>query len=190
VQVPAAPGKKTVTKMSRAFVPAVLSARSLLARSPRVARAFALACTVAAIAMPRAVSAVGFNAEVTIVEPINITELTNLDFGNILPPSAGTRQFTISALDASTSIAGGGTGGQFLGGHNRGQYSITGADGPYTLTPSFGGCTDPVNLQLIGITLNGAFVLDETVDVGGTLQVKSTAVPGAYTCNYSLAANY
>jgi hypothetical protein len=176
--------------MSRAFVPAALSVRSLLARSPRVVRAFALACAIAAIAMPRVVAALPANAEVTIESPITITELDNLDFGNILAPTSGTQKFKIDESTGAESISGAGSGGQFLNGSHRGHYSIIGDDGPYTLTTLFGGCTDPVNLQLTAIAVDGTSVLDDDVYVGGTLQVKSTVLPGPYTCNYSLTASY
>lgn len=140
--------------------------------------------------MPRVAAAIETNAEVTIVEPIAIEELDNLDFGNIVKPTTGTQKFVINETTGATSITGAGSGGQFLTGNHRGHYSITGADGSYILTSSFGGCTDPVNLQLTSITLESTGVLDDDVYVGGTLQVKSTVLPGPYTCAYSLTASY
>lgn len=135
-------------------------------------------------------------ADVKILSLITITEDFNLDFGKIIPPSAGSQRFTVDTDNNMTPGPGiGGPGdGQAVGGHSRGRYQITGTAGePYTLTIGSDGCTDPTNLIFSNLEHNGGFspVLPQVdLHIGGRLEVNNSIAPGSYTCEYFIKAEY
>lgn len=131
------------------------------------------------------------NAEVNIVAPIAITEDNPLRFGKITRPSAGTADYTVSAIDGSTSDTGDGA---FIPatGKTRGSYGVSGVGGAaYTFTATIGGaCTGGTGVTLTALTNNATSILNETVLVGGTINVAFDASIAAILCPYTVSASY
>jgi hypothetical protein len=160
-------------------------------RKPFVAAALGGVSVLATGGVCAAPASLPANAEVEILEQIVITEDFNLDFGTIDKPQSGTQSFTVNT-DNTTSTTGTGS---FQGGHQRGQYDISGSNSEIiNLTLSSNGCAGSGGLLLLtGITSDAG--LPVTLDVfdlhiGGTLAVSSAAVAGSYGCTYSIQANY
>ncbi len=130
-------------------------------------------------------------ADVTILEQIVISEGRNLDFGKIDKPSTGSATYTISADGASLTDNGDGS---FISGAENGQYNFMGTNGQQaTIGATAGLCTAGSGLELSALTLTAGptVMLDqENVGLGGTLTVPAATVAGAYTCAYTLTANY
>ena len=129
-------------------------------------------------------------ADVTILEQIAITEDKNLDFGKIDKPKAGTSaDYTISALGVTQSVA---NDGSFISGAEAGQYDFTGTDGQSArLAPTAGLCGGGLTLGSLTLSVGPVVTLDAlNVGLGGTLTVPAATVAGAYTCAYTLTANY
>lgn len=144
-----------------------------------------------ALAFPHAARA-DQQADVTIIEPIQIVQSENLNFGFIVPPTAGLRFYKIDEFTNAASISGGGTGGAFLSGHHRGRYQITGTDGlGYDLQLISGGTCSNTNIALTSIAaFNNGFLDDADVYIGGTLRVNAAVPHGPHTCPYTLTASY
>lgn len=150
-----------------------------------VTAASLLALGAAAVhAAPASLSA---NADVIILQQIAITENANLDFGTIDKPSSGSQTFTVSAAGAESA----GTGdGSVIATGGAGVYGVSGTAGQaYTFSVTAGSCSD-AGLSLGSMTHNASGVLNESVGVGGTLTVASSAGAGAKTCAYTVSAQY
>lgn len=158
------------------------------------------------IALIAAAAAVGFvstaaqaapasfngTASVTILEQIAITEDNALSFGKIDKPSAsvGTATYTVSPAGL-TSTSGDGS---FIGtGAAAGVYDFTGTAGESALIgATVGSCGGGLTLSALTfstptntVTLNAL-----NVGLGGTLTVPAATVAGAYTCSYTVTAQY
>jgi hypothetical protein len=149
---------------------------------------------VASAANPGAPAVFEGDAEANVVSLILISEDRNLDFGRIIAPQMGIQTFMLPTDGGPIVVGGGGSGGQAIGGHEPGQYDITGTPGqPYTLTMAADGCTDPL-LQLAGINNDAPVptILNQLdIMVGGTLTVSAGIQPNrTYQCNYSITAVY
>lgn len=161
-------------------------------RSGRPPTAWGVGALGLMLATSSAVPALGEQADVTILEPIQIAESENLAFGFIVPPTTGQQFYKIDEFDNSTAITGGGTGGAFLSGHHRGRYQISGTDGAvYDLQLTSGGACSNANLALTSVASFGTGILDDVdVYIGGTLRVNAAVPSGPHTCPYTLTATY
>lgn len=157
------------------------------------------------IALIAAAAAVGFvstaaqaapdrfdgTASVTILEQIVISEDNALSFGKIDKPSTGNADYTVPADGSAPSDTGDGS---FIGsGATAGVYDFTGTSGESALigaTPV--GCGGGLTLSALTfstptntVTLNAL-----NVGLGGTLTVPAATTAGAYTCSYTVTAQY
>ena len=133
------------------------------------------------------------DATVEIVEPISITEKLSLDFGLIVPPLTGVEDFVIDPNSGAISVDES-NGAQAVSGHQRAQFEIEGDNGrQYSLSVnSLGFCSDSALIldPDISDAVNAPRLLDETVFVGGTLEVGAAVGTGPQTCAYEVVANY
>ena len=166
----------------------------------------ALAATVA-FASPAGAQVVSSTAQAeargTILQPLTLNRVQDLDFGTILvDPLGGGGTVTIDADDGSRSV----TGGVAEVGVNGGQRAIFSGAGPANDT------VDLVLSQPAGgllyrdatTSLAGVLVLDQSgsttrtmdslgaysVGVGGTFTIAATQGAGVYTADFDLTANY
>lgn len=147
------------------------------------------------------------DASITIIRPIVLTKVTDLVFGTVTRPASGTNTVTLSTSSdtATASVANSlittGTGST----RSRASYTVTGETGrtvaislnssSATLTRSGGSETLTVNLTLEAATdtltgANGDFSGDGTLYVGGSVDVASGTVAGAYTGSFTTTVAY
>ena len=132
------------------------------------------------------------------LETIAIQEVTQLNFKRILAPSSGSQTFTVNTDGTtSTAIISGSGGGRFLDNPQRGMLYLSGTDGEFFnisgLPAGTGNCTGSGPVGIVKLTAIEVFppmgILDRPEDIGGTLQVDSTA-SGPYECFYTVTADY
>jgi hypothetical protein len=146
-------------------------------------------------------------ASITIIRPIVLTKVTDLVFGAVTRPAAGTN--TVTMTDASdtptTSVANSlittGAGST----RTRASYTVTGETGRTvaisvddttpTLTRSGGSETLDVTLDLEGTTdtlegANGNFSGDGTFYIGGEIAIPAATVAGAYSGSFTTTVAY
>lgn len=178
-----------------------------------VSRFSALACALAFVGAPTMASAQGtetLEARVGIIEPLAITKLSDLDFGNIIPSTGGTIVLTPTETPTCTvtgavihtaecqpaTFGGFGASGQRVRvrrpigrqivltgpGDNMIVTDIT-IDGDPDLTPVR---SNPNWERFLIGSSNGAFVFR----VGGTLTVNPNQTPGVYTGTFDIRLDY
>lgn len=130
---------------------------------------------------------------IEVFEEITLSETVPLNFGKIVRPNAGVQLFTITP--GGGLLPGPGS-GSFINGQQVGQASLTGKDGELfliTVQPlGTGACNGfpagTVNVTEVTVT-PGNGTLDAVLNIGGTLQVSSSA-EGIGTCTFFLSAEY
>ena len=136
------------------------------------------------------------NAAVTLITPISITKVTDLEFGTFV---ASTSPGTITMTPAgSVSAAGGVT--QINGGSiSAAAFTVAGeADQTYSITlpgaVSLNGTLEGDALSLDGFTstpdVSGVIGTDATISVGGTLTVPANSKADIYTGTFDVVVNY
>lgn len=140
------------------------------------------------------------NATATIIAPIEITKVDDLAFGNILAAaSAGTVELTPEATPTRTPTTV--TLPVTTGTVTAAKFTLTGAAGfAYTFTPPASAATltrvsgsetmtvTPWSNNLSGNA--GTIGTNDTIYVGGTLNVGAAQVPGNYTGSFSVSVAY
>ena len=164
---------------------------------------FALAAAVAALGLSGTAHAVpatsDANGRALILVPLQLTKITDLDFGSVIPsPVSGV--VTINAGTGARTFAGGVTGvlsdaggrATFGGAGSPNQQVIMTVDPPVELTSGAGD-----TVAVLGFTLDGPAT--RTVDpvsrafyvgVGGTLLIGADQPEGDYTADFVVTANY
>ena len=164
---------------------------------------FALAAAAAALGLSGTAHAVPATSDADgralILVPLQLTKITDLDFGSVIPsPVSGV--VTINAGTGARTFAGGVTGAssdtgnraRFGGAGSPNQQVIVTVDAPPELTSS-GGDT----VTVLAFTLDGPAT--RTVDpvsraffvgVGGTLLIGANQPDGDYTADFVVTANY
>lgn len=141
-------------------------------------------------------------ATATIIEPIAITQIEDMNFGNVAVIGAG----TVILTPASTRTATGGvtlpvsagtvSAAEFeVTGEGNNTYSITLPAGNYTITRVSGSETMTVNTFVSNPTVGAGGQLNsgtQTLQVGATLNVGAAQVPGVYTnaVGFDVTVNY
>jgi hypothetical protein len=160
----------------------------------------ALLAAVAVVATPAlAANPESFTANATIVKPLEISKVANLNFGTITMGSALTSA-SVTVDKASGAQAVCGTNLTCLAtDSNPGEFDVAGV-GTQTVSLSYG--TAPTKLKLtsdatktVDFTLDapGSVNLvdgDGTFFVGGSITVASTTVPGTYSADLTVTASY
>jgi len=130
-------------------------------------------------------------AKAVILQAISLTENTNLNFGNILPP-AGAANVVLTPANVIS-----GPGFTFLGGNAAGNWTALGTAGqPAVITFSSGDTlTGPgTAMALDTYTTDAAATFGAgntlTFNVGATLHVGSPQTAGAYSGIYTITVNY
>lgn len=128
-----------------------------------------------------------FQASVTVLDPIEILQSTPMSFGKIVAPNNGNSN-TFTAPGGNISGSGNGS---YVFGARSAVVDIHGTDGE-TVNYSFnadGTCSEPgLSFAIIG---GGSDVTVPTfVSVDAQLTVASGTAAGAYTCDYTVTANY
>ncbi len=139
-----------------------------------------------------------FNANAEILTDLALTNPTELDFGKIVAPSAGTELFTVST---SGVMSEGGGDGSAVSGHQAGVLDLNGDAGETVILNTSGttfpvtctGGTGTVTLNAISFS-NASPTLDTSgvasVNLGGTLEVGSDATSDVFTCAYIVEGDY
>lgn len=134
-----------------------------------------------------------------IVRAVTITNTTALDFGTIARPTTGTATIGVSAAAAAARTCG--AGALCFGTFSAADFAI-GASAGETVTvtvPATVSLNGPAGSSALVLTLSRSFAgtsvamgtaTSQTVYVGGSLAVPSTAVEGAYSNTFSVVANY
>jgi len=137
------------------------------------------------------------NASATIVTPISITKVTDLNFGAIVPSTeAGT---VIVGNDNSISKTGGVTLISQLGTHSAAAFTVNGAANatfyivpPTTVTLTKTSSTETMTVS--NLYHNATGTLDgtgaEAFNVGATLAVAASQVAGVYTGTFDVTVAY
>jgi hypothetical protein len=163
----------------------------------RIALAFAaLGMTGTAHAVPATTDAGG---RALILVPLQLTKITDLDFGTIIPSSVS-GVVSINAVSGNRTFAGGVTGAAsdvgnratFGGAGSPNQQVIVTVDPPLELENAAGD-----KVAVLGFTLDGPAMrtVDPTtraffVGVGGTLQIDADQPEGDYIADFEVTANY
>ena len=129
-----------------------------------------------------------FQASVTVLQPITITENTALSFGKIIAPTNGSPN-----IFADNGAVTGSGDGSYISGAQAASITVDGTDGENANVSSAAvvdGCTDNTNLSLNmnAVTLLGP--LDTAPLIFPELTVQSGTPAGGYTCDYTVTANY
>jgi hypothetical protein len=164
---------------------------------------FVLAAAVAATGLSGTAQAAPATTDATgralILVPLQLTKITDLDFGTVIP-SAVSGVVSINAVTGARSFAGGVTGvasdegarATFGGAGSPDQQVIMSMDPPLELTSAAGD-----TVAVLGFTLDGPST--RTVDpvsrafyvgVGGTLEIAADQPEGDYTADFVVTANY
>lgn len=156
----------------------------------------ALVATVAIAATPALANPANFNANATIVKPLVVTKVTDLNFGSTtMNPTLSSE--TVSVAAASGSVAVCGSVQLTCSGGGEASFTVAGV-GTQTVGLSYG--TPPTTLS-DGGTGTVAFALNApasvaltdgagTFYVGGTITVVAATKPGSYTAPLTVTANY
>jgi hypothetical protein len=140
---------------------------------------------------------------ITVVSPLALTKATDLAFGSIVRPSAGSNTILINAASGTRSIQGGGNGALTSSASTRAAYSVQGEGGQsfsitipssLSMTRAGGGETLPVTLTASSASgaLSGALgdAGAATFGVGGALSLDSNAVAGTYSGTFNVTIGY
>lgn len=141
------------------------------------------------------------SASATIVAPITITYVDDLEFGNLAVQNATGGTVVMAPAGTRTRTAGvtlPGTTGTFnaaeftVGGTTGYTYTITLPSTDYTITRVSGSETMIVNAFTSSPTGTGTLGGSETLTVGATLNVSANQAPGTYTnaTKFDVTVNY
>lgn len=148
------------------------------------------------------------DAGINVFSVITVTNRQDLDFGKIVAPSSGQLTFKVNPLGAMNDdgdVALGDTlpsdGYSILNsGYHNGIFYMTGEPGVrFQVSTAYDQPCNESDLLLVvslsNVPLGGGEVKfsdagDLTINVGGDLRVIAGVPPGAYTCSYSVTANY
>lgn len=158
---------------------------------------FLMGIAVESVQAQNSATAIGVNAAATIVTPISITKTVDLNFGAIVPSdAAGT---VTVGTDNSISGTGGVTLIPQLGTHSAASFTVNGAIGALfsvtlpdntTLTRESGTETMTASTFLHSATgtLDGTGA--EDFNVGATLAVAASQLPGTYVGQFDVTVTY
>lgn len=162
-----------------------------------------LAASIVSAAIFGASAANAANATATarakIVRAVTITNSTALDFGTIARPDSGTSNIDVSAASAAARTCG--SGALCYGTFSAADFAL-GASAGETLTvtvPASVSLTGPSGSTALVVTLSKSFsgttvamgtATSQTVYVGGSLAVPSTATEGTYSNTFNVVADY
>lgn len=172
--------------MYRSAIRATLAAAALFAPAQLLAQASASAPT---------------TATTTIIQPISIAKSTDLSFGRIVRPTAGTSTVTVSAADNTRGLSGTGDGVLAGGTVTRAAYTVTGEPGvgfsitlsgsPITLTRASG--TETLSVALVRSAETDTLAAGtgtKVIGVGGSVDVTSATVSGTYNGSFTVTTAY
>jgi Mat/Ecp fimbriae major subunit len=138
-------------------------------------------------------------AKAKIVRAVTIANTNALDFGTIARPASGTSTVDVSA--ASTAVRTCGSGALCYGTVSAADFAI-GASAGETVTvtvPTSVSLNGPSGSTALAVTLAKSFAgttiamgttTSQTIYVGGSLSVPSTATEGAYSNTFNVTADY
>ncbi len=142
----------------------------------------------------------------TIFQPIVLAKNTDLSFGTVVRPAAGSGTVVIAAADGARSLTGSGaliTGPGSQSAPGRATYGVTGEGGQafsitvpanFNMTRSGGAETLAVTLTSTATTgtLSGALGSSGTLafGVGGSIPIANTTATGAYTGTFQVTVQY
>jgi hypothetical protein len=152
--------------------------------------------TGAAHAVPATSDADG---EVLILVPLQLTKITDLEFGSVIPSSVS-GVVSINATTGERTFAGGVTGASsdagaratFGGAGSPNQQVIVTVDPPATLDSAAGDSVTVLGMTLDGPSTRSVDPVSRAfyVGVGGTLQIAADQPEGDYTADFVVTANY
>jgi hypothetical protein len=138
----------------------------------------------------------------TITSAITLTKTSDIAFGRVVRPSAGTSTVTIDASSGNRSISGG-DGVLLSSTTSRAAYSVGGEGGqsfsisvPSTFNMTRSGGSETIAVSLVGSaasgTLSGSLGAagSATFGVGGSFGVASSTATGAYTGTFNVTVQY
>jgi len=139
------------------------------------------------------------SGSVTVFGTLALVSQSNLSFGSVLKPSAGSRTFTIDPTTGAGSISGGGTGGSYASGSSqtRAVFRATGEGGQaitFTVpaTVSLGTLTLTTSNTGTGASLSGSLGGSGTADlgVGGSVDISNSTASDTYNGNIVVSVAY
>lgn len=169
------------------------------------ALAAATACSLSSAALAQASATQATNSTATIFQPILLAKNTDLSFGTVVRPIAGSGTVTIDPATGNRNLTGSGallnTGPNAAAG--RASYTVTGEGGQtfsitvpasFNMTRTGGSETIAVTLTATATTgsLSGALGATgtSTFGVGGAIPVANTTASGAYTGTFNVIVAY
>lgn len=142
----------------------------------------------------------------TIFQPIVLTKTTDLSFGTVVRPAAGSGVVTIAASDGARTLTGDGaliTGPSFQAASGRATYGVVGEGGQtfsinvpanFNMTRSGGSQTILVTLTPTATTgtLSSTLGAPGTASfgVGGSIPISNATATGQYLGSFSVTAQY
>jgi len=141
-------------------------------------------------------------ATTTIVRPVTIQKDSNLIFGTIIRPTAGTS--VVSLPSGSDTVSADGTGVAILGGTSRAKYTIAGeggqavsitVPGTFSMTRVGGSETLLVSLSSdLGASTSLSSSLGnagtKNLNVGGSFELSTGSLTGAYSGTFDVTVAY
>ena len=156
----------------------------------------ALVATVAIAATPALANPANFNANATIVKPLVVTKVTDLDFGSTtMNPTLSSETVSVAAASGSSAVCG--SVQLTCSGGGEASFTVAGV-GTQTVDLDYG--TPPTSLDdgtgnTVAFSLNapGTVALTNgtgTFYVGGSITVVAATKPGSYTAPLTVTADY
>lgn len=160
------------------------------------ASAFAVT-TIATSALAQATATTSATASITIFQPITIVKNSDLQFGRVIRPSAGSTTYTVSAADGTTVLGGGD--GIFSGSvvPTRAVFTVGGEGGQlFNITSDAtvvnGGITINLVKSSASLTLGGTLGTagTATFGVGGNVTLTSASTTGVKSGSFNVTVTY
>jgi hypothetical protein len=138
-----------------------------------------------------------------VIQPITLTKNTDLGFGSVVKPNAGTNTVEINASTGSRTVTGGGDAALAPSASGRATYTVAGEGGqtfsistPVTFDMTKTGGSDTITVTLSQSaatgTISGALgnTGSATFGVGGSFPVAASTASGNYTGTFDVTVAY
>jgi len=132
-------------------------------------------------------------ASVTILAPLTVTQVQDMAFGTLAPPSSGAQDFMLSTAGAVDDSAGDGS---YFSGAQAAQFTTNGSSGQMvTVVPIVTADFAAAGLTLSNLVASTGGTLNlsggaDPINIGGTLSVASGTTAGTHTATIQLEVLY
>lgn len=155
------------------------------------------------VAGPAFAQTAGTDGSTTVVDQFTVDKNSDLAFGSVLPPTAGTNTVEINAASGARSITGGGNASLIgSGGASRATYTVSGDGGqtfvinlPSSFQITRQGGSETITVTLVPSAANGTLTNSTGIagtanfGVGGTFPISSSTAIGHYQGTFVATVN-